>query len=76
MKGELLAALLFLLQAGAVHGQDDALHERVRALLEPRLPAASRLTGLDLGQPAARIRACADPRPYLCLLYTSDAADE
>ncbi len=65
MKGELLAALLFLLQAGAVHGQDDALHERVRALLEPRLPAASRLTGLDLGQPAARIRACADPRPYL-----------
>lgn len=43
----------------------DDLQARVRTLVEKALPAGSRLTDLDIGQPAARIRDCREPRPYL-----------
>lgn len=65
MNEVLLAALLCLLQAGTVQAREEVLQQRVRLLVEPRLPAGSRLTTLDIGQPAARIAACADPQPYL-----------
>ncbi|MFJ4344772.1 flagellar basal body P-ring formation chaperone FlgA [Pseudomonas sp. NPDC089401] len=60
-----LGLLCCLLQAGLACAQDDVLALRVRQLVEPRLPAGSRLTALDIGQPVARIRACAEPLPYL-----------
>lgn len=60
-----LGMLLCLAQASAAFAQDDALQARVRQLIEPRLPAGSRLTLLDIGQPVSRISACAVPRPYL-----------
>lgn len=54
-----------LLQTGFCLAQGDILQERVRLLVEQRLPAGSRLSDLIVGQPAARIRACTEPRPYL-----------
>jgi hypothetical protein len=45
--------------------QADGLQDAVRELLAPRLPARAQLVAVDIGQPAARIAACATPRPYL-----------
>lgn len=60
-----LLALACLAQAGTAMAQTDVLHERVKRLVEQNLPAGSRLTSLDIDQPASRITACTDPRPYL-----------
>ncbi|PVZ40319.1 flagella basal body P-ring formation protein FlgA [Pseudomonas sp. CC120222-01a] len=60
-----LSLLLCLFQAGIACAGEPVLQQRVRQLIEPRLPAGSRLTSLDIGQPASRIAACSDPRPYL-----------
>lgn len=65
MNARLLAALLCLLQASTTLAGGDLLTEQIRRLVEPRLPSGSQLTSLDLGQPAARILACAQPRPTL-----------
>lgn len=65
MKGTLLAALLCLLQAGNALARDNGLQTRITQLVEQRLPAGSRLTSVEIGQPAERILACPDPRPYL-----------
>jgi len=43
----------------------DDLQARVHQLVEKALPADSRLTTLEIGQVATRIRDCAQPRPYL-----------
>ena len=45
--------------------QADGLEDKVRAVISPRLPAHAQLVAMDLGQPAARIVECAEPRPYL-----------
>ncbi|MGU9859578.1 flagellar basal body P-ring formation chaperone FlgA [Pseudomonas sp. LF245] len=45
--------------------QADGLEDKVRAVISPRLPAHAQLMAMDLGQPAARIVECAEPRPYL-----------
>ncbi|WP_175652995.1 flagellar basal body P-ring formation chaperone FlgA [Pseudomonas sp. Marseille-P9899] len=60
-----LGVLCCLFLSSVAGAQADLLQERVRALVEQRLPADSRLSDLIVGQPAARIRACAEPRPYL-----------
>lgn len=65
MKGTFLAALLCLLHTGTALARDSGLHTRITQLVEQHLPAGSRLTGVDIGQPAERILACAEPRPYL-----------
>lgn len=65
MKGTLLAALLCLLQTGNALARDNGLQTRITQLVEQRLPAGSRLTSVEIGQPAERILACPDPRPYL-----------
>lgn len=51
--------------AAAGVAQADVLQQRVRQLVEQRLPAGNRLTDLIISKPAARIRACAEPQPYL-----------
>jgi len=61
----LLGMLLCLAQSCFALAQGDVLDARVRQLIEPRLPAGSRLTQLDIGQPVARISACSTPQPYL-----------
>lgn len=58
------ALCLLLCVLPALAAADD-LQARVRHLLEQALPAGSRLTTLDIGQPAARILDCGDPRPWL-----------
>jgi len=60
-----LGVVCCLLQTGFCLAQGDILQERVRVLVEQRLPAGSRLSDLIVSQPAARIRACTEPRPYL-----------
>ncbi|WP_205300500.1 flagellar basal body P-ring formation chaperone FlgA [Pantoea sp. Ap-967] len=60
-----LALMVCLLQAGFAWAEGGLLEQRVRQLVEPRLPAGSRLTALELGQPAARILGCGQPLPYL-----------
>lgn len=45
--------------------QADGLQEQVREVIASRLPARAQLVAVDIGQPAARIAACAHPRPYL-----------
>lgn len=45
--------------------QADGLQDQVREVIAPRLPARAQLVAVDIGQPAARIVACAHPRPYL-----------
>jgi len=45
--------------------QAEGLEGQVRALIAPRLPARAELTAMDIGQPAARIVECEQPRPYL-----------
>ncbi|MFJ2983937.1 MULTISPECIES: flagellar basal body P-ring formation chaperone FlgA [unclassified Pseudomonas] len=61
----LLGMLLCVFHGCAALAQGEVLDARVRQLIQPRLPTGSRLTQLDIGQPAARISACAEPRPYL-----------
>ncbi|MEE1921438.1 flagellar basal body P-ring formation chaperone FlgA [Pseudomonas sp. 148P] len=58
-------ALCLLLCVLPMLAAADDLQARVRQLLEKGLPAGSHLTTLDIGQPAARIRDCGDPRPWL-----------
>ncbi len=58
-----LAGVLFLLCSTVA--QADGLQDRVREVIAPRLPARAQLVAVDIGQPAARIDACANPRPYL-----------
>lgn len=65
MKGTMLAALLCLLQTGTTLARDSGLQTRITQLVEQHLPAGSRLTSVDIGQPAERILACVEPRPYL-----------
>lgn len=57
-------ALCMLLCLLSTQAPADDLEARVRQLLEKGLPAGSRLTSLDIGQPAARIRECGEPRPW------------
>ncbi|MCP1508703.1 flagella basal body P-ring formation protein FlgA [Pseudomonas marginalis] len=45
--------------------QADGLQDQVREVIAPRLPARAQMVAVDIGQPAARIAACAHPRPYL-----------
>ena len=61
----LVATLLCLLPIGAAFAQDGGLQKQVTQLVEQHLPSGSQLTNLDLGQPAARILACAQPQPTL-----------
>jgi len=65
MKGTMLAALLCLLQTGTTLARDSGLQTRITQLVEQHLAAGSRLTSVDIGQPAERILACVEPRPYL-----------
>lgn len=58
-----LAGVLFLLCSALA--QADGLQDRVRELVTPHLPARAQLVAVDIGQPAARIEACSNPRPYL-----------
>ena len=45
--------------------QADGLEDKVRAVIAQRLPPRAQLVAVELGQPAARIVECAQPRPYL-----------
>lgn len=45
--------------------QADGLEDKVRELIAPRLPARAQLLAVDIGQPAARIVECEQPRAYL-----------
>jgi flagella basal body P-ring formation protein FlgA len=58
-----LAGILFWLCSSLA--QADGLQDKVREVIVPRLPARAQLVAVDIGQPAARITACSNPRPYL-----------
>lgn len=56
--------LLSLLQANAL-AAPSVLEDRVHAVIAQHLPPRSQLQSIDLGQPGARIAACASPLPSL-----------